>query len=121
MRTIAYNILITLLGFILSRVVFFYLYELITWIVNKHKVKLNCKSQAKIILETLSNNKSFISVVSEMIDEKSGIDIITAKNIVNLEIVQIEIQKLLNKNKEDLNKKGIETYLINVFLKAWKK
>ena len=81
--------------------------------------KPDYKKPVRDILDTLTNNKNFISDVTNMIDTKRGIDGTTADKIVRLGFVQTQINKVTDSTKDELEKSEIENQLRTIFLKSW--
>ena len=73
------------------------------------------KEPVKDILSKLSNDDDFIDKVSNMMDDRKGIDNSTADKIVKYPIVQ----NLISKNIGDLDKTEMENQLKTIFLKSW--
>ena len=81
--------------------------------------KPDYKKPVRDIIDTLTNNKNFISDVTNMIDTKRGIDGTTADKIVRLGFVQTQINKVTDSTKDELEKSEIENQLRTIFLKSW--
>jgi hypothetical protein len=106
-------------GFIIGKIIFYYFWELVDKGMKYFSAKPDYKKPVKDILDTLTNNKNFISDVTNIIDAKRGIDGSTADKIVRLGFVQTQINKVIDSTKDELEKSEIENQLRTIFLKSW--
>ena len=106
-------------GFIIGKIIFYYFWELVDKRMKYFSAKPDYKKPVKDILDTLTNNKNFISDVTNIIDAKRGIDGSTADKIVRLGFVQTQIIKVIDSTKDELEKSEIENQLRTIFLKSW--
>lgn len=111
----------TLVVFIFSRVILYFLIILIEKIVNRYFTKPNYKSIVSKILDDLQKNDQFISEVTNLMNSDNEIDQETALSIVSLTVVQDLIQSEIDNSKIKLDKAEIESYLNSTFLRAWGK
>jgi hypothetical protein len=110
----------TILGsFIVGKIVLYFMFELASKGIKYFTAKPDYKKPVKDILDTLTNNKNFISDVTDMIDAKRGIDGATADKIVDLPYVQTQIIKMVDSTNGKLEQKEIEYQLRMIFLKSW--
>jgi hypothetical protein len=111
--------LTTLGGFIVGKIILYYMWDLAERGMKYFNAKPDYKKPVRNILDTLTNNKNFISDVTNMIDAKRGIDGSTADKIVRLGFVQTQINKVMDGTKDELEKSEIENQLRTIFLKSW--
>jgi len=110
----------TILGsFIVGKIVLYFMFELASKGIKYFTAKPDYKKPVKDILDTLTNNKNFISDVTDMIDAKRGIDGAIADKIVDLPYVQTQIIKMVDSTNGKLEQKEIEYQLRMIFLKSW--
>ena len=110
----------TILGsFIVGKIILYYMWDLAERGMKYFNAKPDYKKPVRDILDTLTNNKNFISDVTNMIDTKRGIDGTTADKIVRLGFVQTQINKVIDSTKDELEKSEIENQLRTIFLKSW--
>ena len=109
----------TLGGFIVGKIILYYMWDLAERGMKYFNAKPDYKKPVRNILDTLTNNKNFISDVTNMIDAKRGIDGSTADKIVRLGFVQTQINKVMDGTKDELEKSEIENQLRTIFLKSW--
>ena len=95
------------------------MYSLVEKGMKYFTAKPDYKKPVRDILDTLTNNKNFISDVADMVDDKKGIDGATADKIVNLPYVQTQIIKMVDSTNGKLEEKEIEYQLRMIFLKSW--
>jgi hypothetical protein len=117
MKNIIFGIFSTLAIAIIGRIIFYFIVVYIEKIYTRYFIKPNYKIVVKNILEHLSNNKQFISDVSQMINVDNITDDIIYKNIVSLSIVQVFIQSEIDSSKIKLDKTKIEHHLKLIFEK----
>jgi hypothetical protein len=106
-------------GFIVGKIILYYMWDLAERGMKYFNAKPDYKKPVRNILDTLTNNKNFISDVTNMIDAKRGIDGSTADKIVRLGFVQTQINKVMDSTKDGLEKSEIENQLRTIFLKSW--
>jgi hypothetical protein len=116
---LAIDIATALGGFIIAKIVFYYIMELVDKGMKYLTAKTDYKEPVQKILNTLSNNDNFIDKVSDMVDAKKGIDSSTADKIVKLGYVQTQIIKMSDSTNGKLNEKELENQLKTIFLKSW--
>jgi hypothetical protein len=109
----------TLGAFIIGKIVFYYMWDLVDRGMKYFTAKTDYKKPVTNILDTLSNNKSFINDVTKMIGQKKGIDSSTADKIVKLPYVQTQIIKVIDGTNGELEKTEIENQLKTIFFKSW--
>jgi hypothetical protein len=117
MKNIILGIFLTLAIAILGRIILYFIIVFIEKIYTRYFIKPNYKIIVKNILEHLSNNKQFISDVSQMINSDNRTDDIIYKHIISLSIVQDFIQSEIDSSKIKLNKSEIENHLELIFAK----
>jgi hypothetical protein len=117
MKNIILGIFSTLAIAILGRIILYFIIVFIEKIYTRYFIKPNYKIIVKNILEHLSNNKQFISDVSQMINSDNRTDDIIYKHIISLSIVQDFIQSEIDSSKIKLNKSEIENHLELIFAK----
>jgi hypothetical protein len=117
MKNIIFGIFSTLAIAIIGRIIFYFIVVYIEKLYTRYFIKPNYKIVVKNILEHISNNKQFISDVSQMINVDNRTDDIIYKNIVSLSIVQDFIQSEINCSKIKLDKSEIENHLELIFAK----
>jgi len=117
MKNIIFGIFSTLAIAIIGRIILYFIVVYIEKIYTRYFIKPNYKIVVKNILEHLSNNKQFISDVSQMINSDNKTDDIIYKHIVSLSIVQDFIQSEINCSKIKLDKSEIENHLELIFAK----
>jgi hypothetical protein len=117
MKNIILGIFSTLAIAILGRIILYFIIVFIEKIYTRYFMKPNYKIIVKNILEHLSNNKQFISDVSQMINSDNRTDDIIYKHIISLSIVQDFIQSEIDSSKIKLNKSEIENHLELIFAK----
>jgi hypothetical protein len=88
--------MVTLGAFIIGKIVFYYMWDLVDRGMKYFTAKPDYKKPVTNILDTLSNNKSFINDVTKLIDQKKGIDSSTADKIVKLPYAQTQIIKVID-------------------------
>jgi hypothetical protein len=115
----AVDIMVTLGAFIIGKIVFYYMWDLVDRGMKYFTAKPDYKKPVTNILDTLSNNKNFINDVTKLIDPKRGIDYSTADKIVKLPYVQTQIIKMVDSTNGKINETEIENQLRNIFLKSW--
>ena len=110
----------TVLGsFIIGKIIFYYMVDLVDKGMKYFNSKSDYKKPVRDILDSLSNNKNFISDVTNMIDPKRGIDYSTANEIVKLPYVQTQIIKMVDSTNGKISETEIENQLRTIFLKSW--
>jgi hypothetical protein len=117
MKNIILGIFSTLAIAIIGRIILYFIIVYIEKIYTRYFIKPNYKIIVKNILEHLSNNKQFISDVSQMIYSDNRTDDIIYKNIISLNIVQDFIQSEIDSSKIKLDKFKIEDHLKLIFAK----
>ena len=115
----AVDIMVTLGAFIIGKIVFYYMWDLVDKGMKYFTAKPDYKKPVTNILDTLSNNKSFINDVTKLIDQKKGIDSSTADKIVKLPYAQTQIIKVIDDANGELDKTEIENQLKTIFFKSW--
>ena len=113
------DIMVTLGAFIIGKIVFYYMWDLVDRGMKYFTAKPDYKKPVTNILDTLSNNKSFINDVTKLIDQKKGIDSSTADKIVKLPYAQTQIIKVIDGTNGELDKTEIENQLKTIFFKSW--
>ena len=108
MKNIIFGIFSTLAIAIIGKIIFYFIIVFIEKIYRRYFIKPNYKIVVKNILEHLSNNKQFISDVSQMINSDNRIDDKIYSNIISLSIVQDFIQSEIDSSKIKLDKTEIE-------------
>jgi len=116
---LAVDIMVTLGAFIIGKIVFYYMWDLVDRGMKYFTAKPDYKKPVTNILDTLSNNKSFINDVTKLIDQKKGIDSSTADKIVKLPYAQTQIIKVIDDTNGELDKTEIENQLKTIFFKSW--
>ena len=111
--------MVTLGAFIIGKIVFYYMWDLVDKGMKYFTAKPDYKKPVTNILDTLSNNKSFINDVTKLIDQKKGIDSSTADKIVKLPYTQTQIIKVIDGTNGELDKTEIENQLKTIFFKSW--
>jgi hypothetical protein len=111
--------MVTLGAFIIGKIVFYYMWDLVDRGMKYFTAKPDYKKPVTNILDTLSNNKSFINDVTKLIDQKKGIDSSTADKIVKLPYTQTQIIKVIDGTNGELDKTEIENQLKTIFFKSW--
>ena len=111
--------MVTLGAFIIGKIVFYYMWDLVDRGMKYFTAKSDYKKPVTNILDTLSNNKSFINDVTKLIDQKKGIDSSTADKIVKLPYAQTQIIKVIDDTNGELDKTEIENQLKTIFFKSW--
>ena len=111
--------MVTLGAFIIGKIVFYYMWDLVDKGMKYFTAKPDYKKPVTNILDTLSNNKSFINDVTKLIDQKKGIDSSTADKIVKLPYAQTQIIKVIDDANGELDKTEIEKQLKTIFFKSW--
>ena len=81
--------------------------------------KPNYKKQVKQILDSISNNKTTVSDISDLIDPKRGMDSGTADKIVKLPYVKTQITKMSDSTNGELSETEIENELKTILVKSW--
>ena len=119
MKNIIFGIFTTLAIAIIGRIIFYFIIVFIEKIFTRYFIKPNYKIIVKNILEHLSNNKQFISDVSQMINSDNRIDDKIYSNIISLSIVQDCIQSEIDSSKIKLDKTEIEYHLKLIFAKCF--
>jgi hypothetical protein len=117
MKNIILGIFSTLAIAILGRIILYFIIVFIEKIYTRYFIKPNYKIIVKNILEHLSNNKQFISDVSQMINSDNITDDKIYSNIISLTIVQDFIQSEIDSSKIKLDKSEIEHHLKLIFAK----
>ena len=115
----AVDIMVTLGAFIIGKIVFYYMWDLVDRGMKYFTAKPDYKKPVTNILDTLSNNKNFINDVTKLIDQKKGIDSSTADKIVKLPYAQTQIIKVIDGTDGELDKTEIENQLKTIFFKSW--
>jgi hypothetical protein len=103
-------------SFIVGKIILYFMFDLVNRGMKYFTAKPDYKKPVRDILDTLTNNKNFISDVTNMIDVKRGIDGTTADKIVRLGFVQTEINKKMDSTNDELEKSEIENQLRTIFL-----
>jgi hypothetical protein len=116
---LAVDIMVTLGAFIIGKIVFYYMWDLVDRGMKYFTAKPDYKKPVTNILDTLSNNKNFINDVTKLIDQKKGIDSSTADKIVKLPYAQTQIIKVIDGTNGELDKTEIENQLKTIFFKSW--
>jgi len=116
---LAVDIMVTLGAFIIGKIVFYYMWDLVDKGMKYFTAKPDYKKPVTNILDTLSNNKNFINDVTKLIDQKRGIDSSTADKIVKLPYAQTQIIKVIDSTNGELDKTEIENQLKTIFFKSW--
>lgn len=103
---------------IIGKIIFYYFVQLVDKGIkyissNDNKLKVVVKK----ILKELSDNKSFIEDVTNMINKSRGIDQGTAGKILKMGYTQDLIKKYTSNG--DIDKTELETELKNIFFKSW--
>jgi hypothetical protein len=111
--------MVTLGAFIIGKIVFYYMWDLVDKGMKYFTAKPDYKKPVTNILDTLSNNKNFINDVTKLIDQKKGIDSSTADKIVKLPYAQTQIIKVIDDANGELDKTEIENQLKTIFFKSW--
>ena len=111
--------MVTLGAFIIGKIVFYYMWDLVDRGMKYFTAKPDYKKPVTNILDTLSNNKNFINDVTKLIDQKKGIDSSTADKIVKLPYAQTQIIKVIDGTDGELDKTEIENQLKTIFFKSW--
>ena len=117
MKNIIFGIFSTLAIAIIGRIIFYFIVVYIEKIYTRYFIKPNYKIVVKNILEHLSNNKQFISDVSQMINSDNITDDKIYSNIISLTIVQDFILSEIDSSKIKLDKSEIEHHLKLIFAK----
>jgi len=81
--------------------------------------KPNYKIAVKKVLDSMANNKRVADDISKMIDPQRGIDSVTADKIVKMGYVQTNIQRVISKDKDKLDKTELENQLKTIISKSW--
>jgi len=81
--------------------------------------KPNYKDAVKKVLDSMANNKRVADDISKMIDPERGMDNGTTDKIVKMGYVQNSIQKVIDKNKDGLDKTELENQLKIIISKSW--
>lgn len=115
----AIDIATALGGFIIAKIIFYYMMDLVDKGMKYFTAKTDYKEPVKKILTSLSNNDNFIDKVGDMVDTKRGIDNSTADKIVKLPYVQTQIIKMVDSTNGKLDEKELENQLKTIFLKSW--
>ena len=115
----AIDIATALGGFIIAKIIFYYMMDLVDKGMKYFTAKTDYKEPVKKILTSLSNNNNFIDKVGDMVDTKRGIDNSTADKIVKLPYVQTQIIKMVDSTNGKLDEKELENQLKTIFLKYW--
>lgn len=97
----------------------YYFYELVKKGMSYFSGKSNYKKEIKGILDSISNNKSVLSDISNLIDPKRGIDSVTADKIVNLPYIRTQIVKTSDSTNGELTETEIENQLKTILVKSW--
>jgi hypothetical protein len=117
MKNIILGIFSTLAIAIFGRIILYFIIVFIEKIYTRYFIKPNYKIIVKNILEHLSNNKQFISDVSQMINSDNITDDKIYSNIISLTIVQDFILSEIDSSKIKLDKSEIEHHLKLIFAK----
>lgn len=104
---------------IIGKIVFYYMAELVERGIKYFQGKPNYKKEVKQILDSISNNKTTVSDISDLIDPKRGIDSGTADKIVNLPYVKTQIIKMSDSTNGDFDETEIENELKTILIKSW--
>lgn len=104
---------------IIGKVVFYYLYDLVRRGLDYFSGKPNYKNAVKSVLDSMANNKRIADDISKIIDPQRGLDSIGADKIVKMGFVQSNIQKVINKSKDKLDKTELENQLKTIISKSW--
>jgi hypothetical protein len=103
---------------IIGKIIFYFFVQLVDkgmkYVSSNDK---NLEAIVKKILKELSDNKSFIEDVTNMINKNKGIDQVTAGKILKMGYTQDLIKKY--NSKEDFKNSDIENELKNIFYKSW--
>jgi len=103
---------------IIGKVIFYYFIQLVDkgmkyFSSDDKKLEVVVKK----ILKELSDNKSFIDDVTNMINKNKGIDQVTANKILKMGYTQDLIKKYTAKG--DIDKNKLENELKTIFFKSW--
>jgi len=103
---------------IIGKVIFYYFIQLVDkgmkyFTSDDKKLEVVVKK----ILKELSDNKSFIEDVTNMINKNKGIDQVTASKILKMGYTQDLIKKYTVKS--DIDKNKLENELKTIFFKSW--
>jgi hypothetical protein len=116
------NFIVGILSFItltiISKIIFYFFVQLVEkgmkyFSSDDKKLEVIIKK----ILKGLSENKSFIEDVTNMINKNKGIDQVTAGKILKMGYTQDLIKKY--NSKEEVKTSDIETELKTIFYKSW--
>lgn len=118
-ETMGADIVITLGGFIMAKIIFYYLYDLAQKGVNYLENKKNYKDAINKVLQNLAEPK-IADQISKIINTKKSIDNTTVSSIIKIPFIQNEIEKVVKDSYDKINKSELETQLKGVFIKSWK-
>jgi signal recognition particle receptor subunit beta len=104
---------------IIGKVILYYVLELVKKGTDYFSGKPNYKNAVKKVLDSMANNKRVIDDISKMIDSQRGIDSVTADKIVKMGYIQNSIQKVISKDKDDLDKTELENQIKTILSKSW--
>lgn len=104
---------------IIGKIIFYYVSGLVMNGMKYFQGKPDYKKEVKDILESMSNNKSVISEMSDMIDSKSGMDATTAEKVLNIGYVKSLIIKTVDKSNGDIDETELKNQLKTILIKTW--
>jgi hypothetical protein len=103
---------------VIGKVIRYFLIELVDKGIKYFSKDKNTETIVKNILEDLSDNKSFIDDVTDIVSNEKNINNTVANRIVKMSIVQSTIKKY-TKGNNDIDNTEIENGLSTIFFKSW--
>jgi hypothetical protein len=118
---VALGILRTIIVIIIGKILLYFLYTSVEKLFKYFSKKPDYKKALKKIFDVLAENETFSSEVAKLISDITKINKIEAAAIINLEIVQREIIKVIEESKDKIEKTELENLLMEHLIKAFNK
>lgn len=118
---VALGILRTIIVIIIGKILFYFLYTRVEKLFKYFSKKPDYKKELKNIFDALAENENFSSEAAKLISDETKLNKNEAAAIINLEIVQREIIRVIEESKDKIEKTELENLLIERLIKAFTK
>jgi aldehyde:ferredoxin oxidoreductase len=118
---VALGILRTIIIIIIGKIILYFLYTAIEKILKYFSKKTDYKKALKKIFDILAENENFPKEAAKLISDETSINKKEAAAIINLEIVQRVIIRVIEESKDKIEKTELENLLMERLIKAFTK
>jgi hypothetical protein len=118
---VALGILRIIISIIIGRIILYFLYTTIEKILKYFSKKTDYKKALKNIFDMLAENENFTNEAAKLISDETRINKKEAVAIINLEIVQRVIIRVIEESKDKIEKTELENLLMERLIKAFTK